>query len=45
METDIEKIKKLKRALDDLNLWTDLKVSLASSQEVGKNLQAVNLLP
>ena len=44
METDIEKIKKLKRAVDDLNLWTDLKVSLASSQEVGKSLHAVNLL-
>merc|ERR1712242_488690 len=33
-----------KRDVEDENLWTDEKLSLASSQEVGNSLQAVNLL-
>merc|ERR1719175_221583 len=33
-----------KRDVEDENLWTDEKPSLASSQEVGNSLQAVNLL-
>merc|ERR1719232_1991719 len=33
-----------KRDVEDENLWTDEKLSLASSQEIGNSLQAVNLL-
>merc|ERR1719410_2301265 len=33
-----------KRDVEDENLWTDEKLALASSQEVGNSLQAVNLL-
>merc|ERR1719450_930708 len=33
-----------KRDVEDENLWTDEKLALASSQEVGSSLQAVNLL-
>merc|ERR1719477_199433 len=33
-----------KRDVEDENLWTDEKVALASSQEVGNSLQAVTLL-
>merc|ERR1719325_480168 len=33
-----------KRDVEDENLWTDEKLSVASSQEVGNSLQAVNLL-
>merc|ERR1719510_2421066 len=33
-----------KRDVEDENLWTDKKLALASSQEVGNSLQAVNLL-
>merc|ERR1740128_526371 len=33
-----------KRDVEDENLWTDEKMALASSQEVGNSLQAVNLL-
>merc|ERR1719225_1210489 len=33
-----------KRDVEDENLWTDEKLSLASSQGVGNSLQAVNLL-
>merc|ERR1719461_797380 len=33
-----------KRDVEDENLWTDEKLSVASSQEAGNSLQAVNLL-
>ena len=33
-----------KKDIEDENMWTDEKIALTSSQEVGNSLQAVNLL-